>query len=68
MINLKEQEECVKPFEEKLVQLKLQKLNKLDLIVDNTYLAVTYYDQDHEDSANFSSYLEKYQVISKEML
>jgi hypothetical protein len=40
----------------------------LDLIVENTYLAVTYFDQEHEDLDHFSSFLEKYEIISKDML
>lgn len=36
--------------------------------MDNTYLAVTYYDKDYEDPDNYSSFLEKFQIISKEML
>ena len=64
-ITLEEDEDCIKVFESKFRDLKEKKLSKLDLIVDNTLLAVTYYDYDHEDHDHFSSYLEKYQIVSK---
>ena len=52
---LKEEQECVEPYEGKLRKLKDKLVNKIDLICDNRYLAVVYYDREHE-----GSYLEKY--------